>query len=263
MSVVVDMGIVVDVAIANFIANSPLSKEILRTSLLSKNLNVNTLIYGEIGVGKRTLANIISSSEFEILNRENITKDLDATGYIIEDLSSIDLTTLNTVIQSKNIKIIAILKSKELLTNRLIDEIFAIKINIPPLLQREEDILPLVNSFKEELNQVFKSNYSPNFDIELLKTKLSKNAISLKEFIYSQYIMSNSSDDVFIMDILENYFDKRIHENSLNDYRDFLYLYDRPLIKSEFKKYKSQVQVSKHLGLNRNTLRKKLEELDL
>ncbi|MBD3830017.1 MAG: Fis family transcriptional regulator, partial [Arcobacter sp.] len=44
-----------------------------------------------------------------------------------------------------------------------------------------------------------------------------------------------------------------------NSYKDLSYIFEVPLLKAATKKYKSQVQVAKHLGLNRITLRKKLE----
>jgi DNA-binding protein Fis len=56
---------------------------------------------------------------------------------------------------------------------------------------------------------------------------------------------------------LERYLSE--HLEGENSYKDLLYLFEVPLIKASTKKYKSQVQVAKHLGLNRITLRKKLD----
>jgi DNA-binding protein Fis len=39
-----------------------------------------------------------------------------------------------------------------------------------------------------------------------------------------------------------------------------LHLYEVPLIRAGIKKFKSQLQLSDKLGLNRNTLRKKITE---
>ncbi|HIP54777.1 MAG TPA: Fis family transcriptional regulator, partial [Sulfurimonas autotrophica] len=61
-----------------------------------------------------------------------------------------------------------------------------------------------------------------------------------------------------LMDIMQQYFLKNMGSHS--DYRNFLYLYEVPLIKAGLKKYKSQVQLAESLGLNRNTLRKKIIE---
>ena len=45
-----------------------------------------------------------------------------------------------------------------------------------------------------------------------------------------------------------------------SDYRNLIYLYETPLIRAGLKKFKSQLQLSDKLGLNRNTLRKKIAD---
>ncbi len=57
------------------------------------------------------------------------------------------------------------------------------------------------------------------------------------------------------------FLEKYLSENlkGENSYKDLSYIFEVPLLKASTKKYKSQVQVAKHLGLNRITLRKKLE----
>ena len=60
------------------------------------------------------------------------------------------------------------------------------------------------------------------------------------------------------MEIIEKYLLNKIGSNS--DYRNFLYLYEVPLIKAGLTKFKSQLKLSDKLGLNRNTLRKKIAE---
>ena len=62
------------------------------------------------------------------------------------------------------------------------------------------------------------------------------------------------------MEIIYNYLVDRL--GSQSDYKNFLHLYEAPLIKAGFDKFKSQLQLSDRLGLNRNTLRKKIAEND-
>jgi len=71
------------------------------------------------------------------------------------------------------------------------------------------------------------------------------------------YLLEDISDKE-LMNIIENFLYEKLGSNS--DYRNFLYIYEVPLIKAGLKKFKSQLQLSDKLGLNRNTLRKKITE---
>jgi len=64
-----------------------------------------------------------------------------------------------------------------------------------------------------------------------------------------------------IMRILQNYFLKKL--GSKNDYRNNLHIYEIPLIKAGLLKFKSQLKIADQFGINRNTLRKKINEYDL
>ena len=63
-------------------------------------------------------------------------------------------------------------------------------------------------------------------------------------------------NDIELMSIMQNYLSNKLGSN--NDYKNFLHLYEVPLIKAGLEKFKSQLQLSDKLGLNRNTLRKKI-----
>ncbi len=72
------------------------------------------------------------------------------------------------------------------------------------------------------------------------------------------YSLFHDIKDSELMNIIEDYlFDKL---GSQSDYRNFLYLYEVPLIRAGLLKFKSQSQLSDKLGLNRNTLRKKIAD---
>jgi DNA-binding protein Fis len=60
------------------------------------------------------------------------------------------------------------------------------------------------------------------------------------------------------MTIMENFLLQKLGGN--NDYRRFLPLFEVPLIKAGMKRFKSQLQLADKLGLNRNTLRKKIAD---
>jgi DNA-binding protein Fis len=61
-----------------------------------------------------------------------------------------------------------------------------------------------------------------------------------------------------LMDIVQTYIAPKLGSN--NDYKKFLHIYEAPLIRAGLKKFKSQLQLADKLGLNRNTLRKKIAD---
>lgn len=61
--------------------------------------------------------------------------------------------------------------------------------------------------------------------------------------------------------ILYEYLLKHLDGN--NGYKEYLGLYEKPLIEAGLKKFGSQLQLSQILGINRNTLRKKIHEHDI
>ena len=70
--------------------------------------------------------------------------------------------------------------------------------------------------------------------------------------------MKYSMDEKDIQEVLYSYFLQNLNGN--NEYREYLELYEQPLIEAGLKKYGSQLQLSQVLGINRNTLRKKIHE---
>ena len=67
------------------------------------------------------------------------------------------------------------------------------------------------------------------------------------------YLLQNIQENELI-EIIENYLVDKLGSN--NDYKNFLHLYEIPIIKAGLQRFKSQLQLSDKLGLNRNTLRK-------
>ena len=245
------------VDVTKFITASEASSQAKKTATLLKTLTVNALITGEGGVGKKTLASfilpdalIIDASNFDELlllleNSENI---------IITNLdNSPNIERLMQTIKENNVRVIA--TSKESFSHKLIDDLFSVKFNIPPLRERFEDVEELLKQFIADAIKLFDG--SNDFDVSNFKPDLSQNALSLKRQVMMNCLLQDIKDTELI-DIIERYLYDKIGSNS--DYRKFLYLYEVPLIKAGFSKFKSQVQLSDKLGLNRNTLRKKISE---
>ena len=240
-----------------FIAVSEVSKEIKNSAELLKSLDINALIVGQRGVGKKSLAkyiapdsNIYNAKELQNDISDNVITLSNCTIILenIEEITNVDLVT--NWIENNAIKIIATSRKDEL--NEKVADMFSITIEIPPLDKRKEDIKPLANKFAKEAGEILGIKDKPS----KLIVNTSENAYSLRKSIYFSYLFESIGENEIMM-LLENYMLANMKGENL--FRDFSYLFEAPLLRSSQKKYKSQVQMAKHLGLNRITLRKKLE----
>jgi len=243
----------------SFITNSPLLKEAYNSAMILQTLKVHALISGQSGTGKKTLAKQIDENALiidakDLQNEIQYNKNFQTTPTIIvkniDEISNID--ALLSWLEQYHIRMIG-LTSKDNLSVKL-QELFTITIHITPLKEREEDIRPLANKFaKEAANVLGMQDKKP----KRLIINTSNNAHSLRKSIYFSYLFESIGENEIMM-LLENYFEE--HFEGENNYRDFSYIFEAPLLKSAQKKYKSQLQMAKYLGLNRITLRKKLDQ---
>lgn len=242
----------------NYIAISKNSKEILNSAHLLQSVEVNALISGEAGVGKKSLSQYIVPKA-PIFKAKNLQQDISDNIINLQNCSVIidkieNITNVDLFINWANengIRVIATTLKDEL--NSKLAELFSITIELPPLRNREEDVKALTQKFSKEasitldLDQIIPSK---------LMINISNNAHSLRKSIYFSYLFETIGEDEILM-FMENYMYSNMHGE--NSYKDFLYLLEVPILKAANKKYKSQVQMAKHLGLNRITLRKKLD----
>ena len=241
----------------DYIAVSEISKEILNSATLLKSLGVNALIVGEQGVGKKELASYIipntkiyEAKELQVDINDNIIT-INSESIIINNIENITNIELFINWSTKNdIRVIATSTKKEL--NPKLQDFFSINIDIPPLEMRKEDIKPLANKFAQEAGKVLGATSKPG----KLIINTSANAHSLRKSIYFSYLFESIGESEIMM-LMENFMLSNLEGE--NSYRDLEYLFEAPLLRASQKKYKSQLQMAKHLGLNRITLRKKLE----
>ncbi len=238
-----------------FIAQSDASKKILNIAQMSSSLPVNILIIGEEGVGKKLLSqHILPDAPY--FDAKVLEETLINGKFNIDEYKELIVLNIDSVLNKKEfllylsgIKIVAT-------TSRGLSDIesqFAIKIDIPPLSQRVEDLEELKKIYLNEANDIFNTNININ-DIKL---DLSLNGNTLKNSIYKTVSMRSLNDDE-MMQSLEYFITNKFNENK--DYRDLLKYFEIPLLNAAKIKFKSQLKMATKLNINRITLRKKLEQ---
>ncbi len=219
-----------------YIAVAPKSKKIKKLALMLRELDVNVYVYGPKGSGKTYLCEFIANEDFEkniIIENFDLLKHFD-----------------------KYTKRILAIGSKPLNDNLKEKFNFEINIEIPKLNDRQEDIDAFICYFIEKVKKELKiEQIDINFD------KKFENIDQIKKEVYKQAIcgdaINNKGD---IVCVLEDYFDVNYSEQS--SYFDALKIFDKALIRSVSKKYKSKTQIAKALKINRATLSKKVKEIE-
>ncbi len=240
----------------NFIAKSDELSKIVKSLSLIKNFFVSSLLIGEDGIGKKTLARYTLPQALEADGN-----DLKALLKALEQNDEIIITNFEKVsnfqaLNFDNKRIIATARYQP--KDIYVDDLFGYIYEIKPLRKRPQDAKELAKLFYNEAKEVLSIDGEISLDVQ--KLDLTENSKSLKRYVYKELIQSQISENE-IKEIMYEFFYKNLNGN--NDYKDFLYLYEEPLIKSGLKKYGSQLKLSKILGINRNTLRKKVNEYGL
>jgi DNA-binding NtrC family response regulator len=241
-----------------YIAKDSISKEILNSAKLLQAVEVNALILGGSGVGKKSLAKYILPNS-EVYQAKDLQKDiiddmvaLQSRAIIVDKIHEItNIDVFLRWLEENNIRLIAISNTENL--NQKLKDIFSINLEIPDLIKREEDTKALVSKFSFEASSILDM---PLINHSKLIINVSNNTHSLRKSIYFSYLFETIGEHEILM-FLEKYISENLHGE--NSYKELSYIFEVPLLKASTKKYKSQVQVAKHLGLNRITLRKKLE----
>ncbi len=249
-----------DVETINFIAESKSLKEALKSANLLKSLQFSTIISGEEGTGRHTLAAyMMPDAPVVHADDPQLYSQLENHSQIIIDrLSAVDsLSRLSQSIQKHGVKVIAIAEEGFGLGGS--ESLFSVRIVLPPLRERVEDIPPLVRKFISEAKAMFgeKETNEP-FEPDLRSLDLSRNAFSLRRSVFLHYFAARMGEEELLL-LNEAYLSSKM-EVEEDIYRRELFLYEVPLIRAGTKRFKSQLKMSHAFGLNRNTLRKKITE---
>lgn len=236
-----------------FFSNCEKIKQIKKGFELTRNMQISTLLYGESNIGKKTLVKSMYNNATWIDGNDflKLKNALLENNEVV--IYNFDIHRNYAAEEFNNKKIIAI--TNETTVPDYIDSLFGFIYKMPPLKDRQEDLEFFIEKYIKEANE----NLSKKDILALDKEKidLSDNIKSLKIYIYKKIAFSNLEKNE-IQDILYDYFQKNLQGN--NDYVKFLNLFEYPLITAGLEKYGSQLKLSQILGINRNTLRKKVNE---
>ena len=237
-----------------FFTTSDKIQHIIKSFNLTKILFVSSIIIGEPHIGKKSLARYlfpdapIVSGE----NQEEVAEALEHHDELI--ITDFEKLTNQSNFDFTNKRVIA--TANYIGNSNIIDDLFGFIYTMPSLAERPDDVAYLTKHFiKEALDVLMMDSF--DIDIHQLPLNLSKNSKSLKKSIYL-YLVQHSMNSSEIEEVLYHYLLKNIDGNDA--YREYLSLYEKPLILAGLKKYGSQLQLSQVLGINRNTLRKKIYE---
>jgi len=238
----------------HFFTTSEHVHNIIKGLNLTKTLFVSSIIIGEKHIGKKLLATYILPNAPIVSGENQEAVEMALKEYDELIISNFEKLSNKESLDLDNKRIIA---TANYMGNRnTIDDLFAFIYTLPELSQRPEDTEYIKKLFIKECesNLMIDENTFLNTEIPI---DLSNNTKSLKNTIY-RYIMKNSMQKEDIQEAIFNYIYKQLDGNS--EYKNHLELYEKPLIEAGLKKFNSQLKLSHILGINRNTLRKKIHE---
>ena len=237
-----------------FYTQSEQVQQIIKGLNLTKTLFVSSIIIGEPHTGKKTLVRYLFP-DTPVVSGE----DQEAVESLLQETDELIITDFEKLrnheaLQFDNKRVIA--TANYIANQHTIDSLFAFIYHLPSLKERPEDTAFIKEKFIKEACSVLMIETS-DLPTGNIPVNLSQNSKSLKKTIY-QHLMSCNMNKQEIQQAVYHYILENLEGN--NGYKEHLDLYEVPLIEAGLEKFKSQLQLSQVLGINRNTLRKKIHE---
>ena len=137
-----------------------------------------------------------------------------------------------------------------------------VKVTIPPLRERKEEIIPLIYEIIEEFNIKYgmDKHFTPGMVVWLSEQKWPGNVRELRNFIEKVIVTTESRDiDIrTIEDISDGYSPKKSEQDiTLNEYLESV---EKEYIVEMFKKYPSSIKLGGKLGISQSTANRKIQK---
>lgn len=160
------------------------------------------------------------------------------------------------------------------LIQRVIDKTFredlyyrlnVVPVNIPPLRDRQEDIIPLIAYILDKVNTRYSFNkqLTPEVRDALIRYTWPGNVRQLENYI-ERILVSSPDDLINLQSIPHDMLKANSYSFSFNldneEYQDILGKYDLFVLKDTIRREGSVPKAAKKLGINPTTLRRKLEK---
>ena len=220
-----------------FLANSSYLQQIQNIANMAKELKLNVYIWGEKGVGKTFLAKYIAPNA--LVNPKSNPLNYPV---IIEDFDKINSFKTNNIL---------IATGQKPLNKNILKNYFDLDIELKPLKEHPQDIKGFIKYFSQQAKEELKIDK----EIEIKNPDISENLNSLKRQIFKKALFNSKKE------ILKELFEFYLKEHK--SYEEELKDFEKTLFMAMKEKYKSKLQISEKLNINRVTLTKKMKVLNV
>ncbi len=235
----------------NYATRSETVQQIIKSLNLTRTLYVSSIIIGEPWTGKRTLVRHLFPDVPMVDGRDQDAVEtlLSQTDALIIDHYEKVPNTERLNLEDKHIIAIADYAGN----TQILDEMFAFIYHMPPLRDRPEDILLYADLYRKEAAEILM--LSPEISLSKEVLDIHQNLRSLRASIYREVLLQSGEREALERG-LYHYFLNHLPQEA--DYHHHLGLLEKPLLEAGLHLYGSQLRLAEALGINRNTLRKKI-----